>query len=87
MNIVYILRCSDGTFYTGYTTDLNRRIKTHNLKKGSKYTRSRTPVELVFYIQFQDKSQALRAEIRLKKLTHSQKQLLIEGKLDVDWCI
>lgn len=75
---VYILQCSDKTFYIGYTTDLNKRIKIHNKGIGAKYTRGRTPVKLLYYELFHDKSQALKREYALKKLTRKQKEKLIE---------
>ena len=55
LNYTYILRCSDGTYYTGWTNDLDNRIKCHNSKKGAKYTKTRTPVELVYYETFATK--------------------------------
>ena len=59
MFYTYIIECSDGTYYTGYTTDLNRRIRMHNEKKGAKYTRSRTPVTLVYQETSETKSLSL----------------------------
>ncbi|NLY71102.1 MAG: GIY-YIG nuclease family protein [Clostridiales bacterium] len=73
MNYVYILECNDGTFYTGWTTDLGRRIEEHNSGKGSKYTRGRLPVKLVYYEVFDYKSDALRREYKIKKLSHLEK--------------
>lgn len=73
MHYVYIVECSDGTLYTGWTTNLENRIKTHNNKKGAKYTKSRTPVHLVHYEIFETKSEALKREARIKKLTRSEK--------------
>lgn len=75
---VYILQCRDGTFYIGYTNDLDRRIKVHNEGLGAKYTRGRTPVKLLYYERFYDKSRAMKREISLKKLTRKQKEKLIE---------
>ena len=63
---VYILRCSDGTFYTGWTTDPVRRMKVHNSGKGAKYTRARRPVELIYYEEFDDKIEAQRREWAIK---------------------
>lgn len=74
----YMLRCADGTLYSGYTTDLYRRTALHNSGKGAKYTRSRRPVELVFMEEQPTKSEALRQEAALKKLTRTQKLRLIE---------
>ena len=78
---LYVLKCSDSTFYTGITTDINRRINEHNSsKKGAKYTRSRRPVELVYWIDFSNRSIAQKAEYRFKKLTHKQKKGIINEK-------
>ena len=79
MTYTYILKCSDNSFYTGYTTDLSSRVKTHNEGLGAKYTRGRLPVELVYYETFETKSQALKREISIKKLTKTQKEKLIEN--------
>lgn len=75
----YMLRCADGTIYSGYTTSPARREKMHNSGLGAKYTRSRRPVELVYYEAFGTKGEALRREAALKKLTRAQKLALIEG--------
>ena len=77
---VYILRCSDGTFYTGWTTDPERRMKVHNSGKGAKYTRARRPVELIYYEEFDDKIEAQRREWAIKQLTRAEKEELIAGK-------
>lgn len=74
----YLLRCSDGTIYSGYTTDPRRRAATHNSGKGAKYTRSRLPVELAYQEGFETKREALKREAALKKLTHADKVTLIE---------
>lgn len=75
---VYLLRCADGTLYTGYTDDPVRRTKVHNAGKGAKYTRTRLPVELVYQEACADKSAALRREYEIKQLTRVQKLKLIE---------
>jgi len=80
MNYVYILKCADGTLYTGWTTDLERRIHAHNSGKGSKFTRSRLPVELIYHEEFADKSDALKRECAIKRLTREQKLTLINGQ-------
>ena len=77
---VYIMRCGDDTLYTGSTTDLARRLKTHNSGKGAKYTRSRLPVELAYWEEAADKSAAFRRECAIKKLTRAEKLLLIQRK-------
>ncbi|QQK09122.1 GIY-YIG nuclease family protein [Miniphocaeibacter halophilus] len=80
MNYVYILRCKDGSLYTGWTTNLNKRIETHNKGLGAKYTRGRIPVELVYFESFDNKSEALKREIKIKKLTKQEKLKLILKK-------
>lgn len=76
---VYMMRCADGSLYTGYTTDVKRRERMHNTGKGAKYTRSRRPVTLAWYEPCEDKPTALRREAALKKLTHADKLALIEN--------
>ncbi|OEH91700.1 GIY-YIG nuclease family protein, partial [Bacillus solimangrovi] len=63
---LYVLECSDGTYYTGYTNHLNRRIQMHQEGKGAKYTRGRTPVSLQYYETFSTKREAMQAEYRFK---------------------
>lgn len=75
---VYILRCADGTLYTGCTNDLSRRLAAHNAGKGAKYTRSRRPVELVYREKVPDKSAALRREAAIKGLSRGEKLALIQ---------
>jgi putative endonuclease len=77
---VYIVRCADGTLYTGWTTDLDRRLKAHNDGTGAKYTRSRRPVELVYQELFEDKIEAQKREWAIKHLTRKEKLLLTESK-------
>lgn len=76
----YMLRCADNSIYSGYTTDLDRRVAAHNAGTASKYTRSRKPVELVYFEEFDSKSEALRREASFKKLSHKQKEELIFSK-------
>ena len=77
----YILRCADGTLYTGWTTDLQHRVETHNAGKGAKYTRTRRPVELCYFEAFATASEAMRREAAIKKLTRQQKlQLVAESQ-------
>lgn len=80
MNYTYILKCSDGTYYCGWTNDLEKRLKTHNAGKGSKYTRVRLPVELVHYEEFETKEEAMSREWYIKKLSRAQKEELIKSK-------
>jgi putative endonuclease len=74
---VYILECSDLTLYTGISNDVEKRIDTHNKKKGAKYTKTRTPVKLVYQQSFETKSLAAKEEWRIKQLTRNKKILLI----------
>lgn len=74
---VYILECSDGSYYTGWTTDVKARVKTHNSGSGAKYTRSRLPVKPVYVEPAKDRSAALKREAAIKKLTRAQKEELI----------
>lgn len=76
-NFVYILECNDHTLYTGWTTDLNNRVSTHNRGKGAKYTRARLPVQLVYYETFEDKSSAMKREYEIKHLSRKDKDDLI----------
>nr|WP_122012871.1 GIY-YIG nuclease family protein [Maliibacterium massiliense] len=73
----YLLRCADGTIYSGYTTNLARRVQAHNQGSGAKYTRARLPVTLAYYEAFASKHEAMQREAALKKLTHAQKEALI----------
>ncbi|WP_311516565.1 GIY-YIG nuclease family protein [uncultured Anaerococcus sp.] len=76
---VYILRCSDNSLYTGYTTNLDRRLVVHNSGKGAKYTRSRLPVRLVYYEEVSTRSEGLKLERSIKKLTKEKKEDLVAG--------
>ena len=78
-SFVYILECRDGTYYTGWTTDVEARVKTHNSGTGAKYTRSRLPVKLVYFEQVEDRSAALKREAAIKKLSRLKKEKLIYG--------
>ena len=79
---VYVLRCGDDTFYTGVTTDVERRINEHNYddKLAASYTKSRRPVELIYTENCDDRSEALKREIGIKKLNRKQKEALIAAK-------
>jgi len=70
----YVLTCRDGSFYGGYTNDLERRIQQHNEGKGAKYTRGRGPVKLTYFKCFDNKSEAMSAEYWFKRLSRKQKQ-------------
>ena len=80
----YMLRCADNTIYSGYAIDIEKRLQVHNSGKGAKYTRTRLPVELVYYEKFSTKSEALRREFEFKKLTRKEKELLI-AKQNIDY--
>jgi putative endonuclease len=73
----YILECSDGTYYTGWTTDPIRRTKQHNAGRGAKYTRSHRPVRLVYIEELPDRGSAMRREVKIKRMGRKKKQKLI----------
>lgn len=75
-----MLKCSDGTLYTGWTNDLEKRVEAHNSGKGAKYTKARRPVELAYYEEFETKEQAMKREYAIKQLVRKEKQKLIAGK-------
>lgn len=76
---VYVLRCADDTLYTGYTTDVSRRVTEHNSGTGAKYTRGRTPVELVHVESFDSQSAAMRREHAIKQLDRDSKESLLDA--------
>jgi putative endonuclease len=80
LNYTYMLKCSDGTLYTGWTNDLEKRVEAHNSGKGAKYTKARRPVELAYYEEFETKEQAMKREYAIKQLGRKEKQKLIAGK-------
>ena len=80
MNYTYMLKCSDGTLYTGWTNDLEKRVEAYNSGKGAKYTKARRPVELAYYEEFETKEQAMKREYAIKQLGRKEKQELIAGK-------
>lgn len=69
----YIVECADGTYYTGWTTDVERRIGEHNAGRGARYTKYRRPVELVYVEELPDRSAAMRREYEIKQLSHQKK--------------
>ena len=79
-NYIYILRCADGTLYTGWTNDPARRLAAHQAGSGGKYTRARLPVEMVYTERFDTKQAAMRREWEIKQLPREEKLKLIEGK-------
>lgn len=82
-NYTYIVECSDGTFYTGWTTDIKKRLLIHNAKKGAKYTRARTPVRLVYLEEADTKQKAMRREAQIKSLSRQEKEQLIKTRKDL----
>lgn len=81
MYYVYMLRCSDGSLYTGITTDPERRLQEHNSGVGAKYTRAHGPCTMVYLEETVDRSSASKREYAIKQLTKVQKEKLIDGKL------
>ena len=79
MNYIYILKCADGTLYTGWTNDLEKRLQAHSSGKGCKYTRSRCPIELVYFECFETKQEAQSREFAIKKMARTKKQELINS--------
>lgn len=77
MNYTYIVKCRDNTYYTGWTKDLDRRMKAHNRGNGAKYTRSRRPVCLVYYEAYGTKEEAMRREREIKRMSRKEKEKLI----------
>lgn len=78
MNYTYIVRCRDGSLYTGWTNNLEKRIKDHNSGRGAKYTKSRRPVLLAYYEEFATKEEAMRREREIKQMKRQEKQDLVE---------
>lgn len=79
LNYVYILSCRDKSLYTGWTNNLEKRLKAHNDGKGAKYTRGRTPCHLVYHEEYNTRSEALKRESAIKKLSREQKLKLIKN--------
>jgi putative endonuclease len=82
MNYVYILECGDGTYYTGWTTDLQKREAKHNSGKGAKYTRSRLPVKVIYFEELPSSVEAQRRERAIKRLTRKEKENLVKDFLN-----
>ena len=74
-----MVRCRDNSLYTGWTNNLEKRVSTHNRGKGAKYTMTRLPVELVYYEEYETKTEAMQREAAIKKLTKAKKEKLIKG--------
>jgi putative endonuclease len=77
VTFVYIVQCADGSYYTGWTTDLERRVAAHNAGRGGRYTRSRRPVKLVYWEELPDRRSAQQRELALKRLPRARKLALI----------
>lgn len=82
MNYTYIVKCSDNTYYTGWTNDIDKRIEAHNSGKGAKYTKNRGPVELVHLEEFATKEEAMKREYAIKQMTRRMKEKLIANQKD-----
>ena len=80
MNYTYIVECSDGSLYTGWTNDLEKRIEAHNDGKGAKYTKSRRPVVLAYYEEFQTREEAMRREWEIKQMSRQKKMRMISAE-------
>lgn len=79
INYTYIIRCSDGSLYTGWTNDLEKRLEAHNSGCGAKYTRNRRPVELIYVEKFESKNEAMSREWHIKRMSREDKLKLIKG--------
>jgi putative endonuclease len=79
MHYVYVLECADGSYYTGYTTDVERRVAEHDAGEGAKYTRGRTPVELVHVEEYETRSAAMSREHEIKSLSREAKERVVDG--------
>ena len=84
MNYTYILKCRDGSLYTGWTNDLEQRVAAHNTGKGAKYTKARRPVELVYFEEFETKEQAMKREYVIKQMARKDKLELVQRKEKAD---
>ena len=78
MPVVYMLECVDGSLYTGWTTDMNKRLQAHQQGTGARYTRSRLPVKLVYMEEVPDRKTALKREYALRKLKRSEKEMCVK---------
>jgi len=84
MNYIYIVKCSDDTLYTGWTNNLEKRIENHNNGTGAKYTKARRPVKLLYFETFNTKSEAMKREYEIKKMTKTNKEKLIYRTLNTE---
>lgn len=79
-NYTYILECKDGSLYTGWTNNIEKRLEDHNSGRGAKYTKARRPVKLVYYEIFQTKEEAMKREYAIKQLNRKQKMSLLKHR-------
>ena len=84
MNYTYIVRSRDGTLYTGWTNNLEKRIEAHNSGKGARYTKSRRPVKLVYYEEFETKEEAMSREYAIKHMKKNKKEMLLQKTFPLD---
>lgn len=82
-NYTYMVECSDGTYYTGWTNDIEKRLKMHNARKGAKYTKTRTPVKLIYLEVLPTKQEAMRREAQIKRLSRREKEQLVRTRKDL----
>ncbi len=88
MNYTYVLRCGDGSLYTGWTNDIEKRLKAHNEGRGAKYTKGRGPVKLVYVEQFATKEEAMKREYAIKHMTRREKEKLLgTGEIKVGYTV
>jgi putative endonuclease len=80
-HLFYVLECKDGSYYAGYTNNLERRVRVHNEGKGAKYTRAKRPVRCIYFEEFETKSAAMQAEYQFKQLTRDAKERYIEKEV------
>lgn len=73
-HLFYVLECNDGSYYAGYTNDLEKRLRVHNEGKGAKYTRAKLPVRCIYHETYETKREAMQAEYRFKQLTRAKKE-------------
>ncbi|MCL2642756.1 MAG: GIY-YIG nuclease family protein [Candidatus Bathyarchaeota archaeon] len=81
MFYVYVLLCCDGSFYTGYTKDVATRLRLHQIGRGARYTKSHKPQKLVYFEEHASRGLAMKREREIKKLSHQQKQVLVDSKI------
>lgn len=82
-NYTYIVKCSDETLYTGWTNNLEKRLEAHNSGKGAKYTKTRRPVELVYFEEYDTKQEAMKREYAIKQLSRQKKLALIHSRQSI----